>query len=92
MGYSTPREVTRAVFAFSAVAGGDLRTSEIVVDLETAFSGWYRDTASIPFGSAFDYVQPFVVEGDRRVIRSVTLTLSNGQGNSNSLSATADFQ
>jgi putative Ig domain-containing protein len=91
-GYSTSRDMLRALFTFNASADGNLRTSEIAVDLNDAFTGWYRNATSSAFGSAFEYVQPFTVQGDRRIVQSVTVTLTNTQGSASSGAVNTNFQ
>jgi hypothetical protein len=86
-GFSTPREVTQALFRFGAVAGTNLNGADVTISLSSAFSAWYTSTASVQFGSAFLYTQPFTVQGDPAKINSVSVTLSNSQGESQMLSA-----
>jgi hypothetical protein len=85
-GYSTPREVTQAVFHFGAVSGVDLRGGDVTVAVNSAFSAWFTSQASAQFGSAYRYTQPFTVQGDPARITSVSVTLSNNQGASQTLS------
>lgn len=82
VGFATPRQVTQAKFRFTAGANTNLQTAEFTVDLTNVFATWYRDAASGQYGSAFRYVQPFSVQGDPNTITSVTVTLSNAQGDS----------
>jgi len=79
-GFSTPRQMTQAVFRFTASGQGTLQTVEVTVPLDSAFTNWYRSSASAAFGSSFTYVQPFTVEGDISAISSLSVTLSNSQG------------
>jgi sugar lactone lactonase YvrE len=86
-GLATPREVRQARFRFS---GTSLDTTELTADVNTAFTNWYRGTESGLFGSAFKYVQPFSVsQGSVGNITSVTVTLSNSNGDS--AAANANF-
>jgi hypothetical protein len=86
-GYSTPRQMTQAVFSFTATAQGGLQTTSLVVPLDTAFTAWYAGTPSAQFGSQFLYTQPFTVQGDIGAIASVTVTLTNSVGSSPPTSA-----
>ena len=86
-GISTPRQVTQATFRFSAAAGANLQTTEVTVPVSDAFTTWYQSGASAEFGSAFLYTQPFTVQGDATAISSVTVTLTNAQGDSQPASA-----
>jgi len=78
-GYSTSREVTQAVFAFSAASGQTLQStaSSITVDVSNLFSGWF---ASSTQGSLFVFTQPFTVQGDPTAVIPVSVTLTNRLG------------
>ncbi len=82
IGFSTPRQVTRATFRFTSASGADLQGAEITVPVESVFTSWYQDAASTQFGSQFRYVQPFTVQGDANAVTSVMVTLTNAQGSS----------
>jgi sugar lactone lactonase YvrE len=83
-GFSTPRDVTQATFRFT---GSNLQTTDLTVDVNTAFTNWYRGAESSQYGSTFKYIQPFSVpQGSVSNISSVTVTLRNSQGNSTSAS------
>lgn len=86
-GYSTPREVTSATFTFTALQGGASLEASVTVSVDTAFTGWYTAESATQFGSAFEYVQPFTVQGSTTDIASVLVTLSNSAGSSSSVSA-----
>jgi hypothetical protein len=86
-GFSTPREVTQALFHFSQSASGNLQTSDVTVPVTSAFSGWYQSTASQPFGSQFTFTQTFTVTGDTQAVSSVGVTLVNSKGNSSQVTA-----
>jgi hypothetical protein len=85
-GYSTPRQMTQAVFNFTAAAQGGLQTTSLAVPLGTAFTNWYAGTSSAQFGSQFLYTQPFTVQGDIGAIASGAVTLSNAVGSSQAVS------
>jgi hypothetical protein len=82
-GYSTPRQVTSAIFQFTST---NLQTSSFTVDVSSAFSAWYQTAASAAFGSAFLYTQPFTLQGSLGT-GSVSVTLTNAQGTSAAASA-----
>jgi hypothetical protein len=92
VGYSTSREMQRATFTFGGAAGANLRTTEIPVEISQPFTTWYQDAASAAFGSTFEYVQPFQVQGDRSAIASVTVTLTNSSGSASFGPLNANFQ
>ncbi len=86
-GFSTPREVSGAVFRFAAAAGRQLQTTQVSVQLGQASGDWFQNPAATEFGSQFIYRQPFTTRGDINAIGSVSVTLSNPQGESESLEA-----
>jgi hypothetical protein len=81
-GYSTPRQVTQAVFNFAAAQGGNLQTTQLTVAVDSVFTTWYTGTSSTQYGSLFLYTQPFTVTGNVSAIASVSVTLSNATGSS----------
>ena len=85
-GYSTPRQVTQAVFTFTPASGANLQTTQVTVPVDSAFTTWYTGTSSAQFGSAFLYTQPFTVQGNVSDITSVSVTLSNATGTSAAVS------
>jgi len=84
IGYSTPRDLTRATFGFVGTA--NLETKSLSRDdLGTDATNWYRNPASAQFGSQFKYVQVFtILKGSINDVRSVTVTLHNSSGASES--------
>jgi len=86
-GYSTPRAVTEAAFEFTATETGSARTLFVTVDLDAAFTAWYTGAPSAVYGSAFQYTQPFTVQGNVSAITSVSVTLSNPIGASQAVAA-----
>jgi len=80
VGYSTVREVTQAVYNFTAASGQTLQTSQITVPLDTLFSAWYQDAANTPYGSQFVLTQPFTIQGDASSVLPQTVTLTNRTG------------
>lgn len=81
-GYSTTRDVTQAVFRFTASQGGTLQTTEVTVPVGPAFTTWFSSAASAPFGSRFTFTQPFTVAGDISDIASISVSLVNRAGTS----------
>ena len=81
-GFSTAREVTQAVFAFSAGSGQILQpgASSITVDVNTLFGNWFQDPNNSQFGSVFVFTQPFTVQGDPNAVVPVSVTLTNRVG------------
>jgi len=89
VGLSSPRDMSQALFRFTQASGANLQTSQATVNLAEAFTAWYQNTESTAYGSTFLYVQPFTIAGDSNAVASVTVTLTNSQGDS--ASATASF-
>jgi hypothetical protein len=81
-GFSTPREVTRALFQFTPIAGRTLQNGQVTVDLTAPANTWYQSSASAATGGQFLYTQPFTIQGDLNAIQSVAITLTNSVGNS----------
>ena len=85
IGFSTPREVTQAIFRFTAATGAALQTTELTITVGPTFATWFQSTAAAPFGSMFTFTQPF--QGDNTAVASVTVILVNGVGQSQPASA-----
>ena len=81
-GYSTAREITQAVFSFSAASGQSLQStaSSITVDVSTLFGNWFSDPTNSPYGSIFVLTQPFTVQGDVNAVIPASVTLTNRLG------------
>jgi hypothetical protein len=81
-GYSTAREVTQAVFGFSAASGQTLQpsASSITIDANTLFGNWFQDPNNSQFGSVFILTQPFTITGDASAVTPTTVTLTNRIG------------
>jgi len=81
-GYSTAREVTQAVFNFSAATGQSLQStaSSIALDVTSVFGSWFQNVSSSQYGSQFVFTQPFNVAGDPNAVIPVSVTLTNHLG------------
>jgi hypothetical protein len=81
-GYSTARELTQAVFGFSAASGSTLQStaSSITIDTGSQFNTWFQDANNSQFGSVFVYTQPFTVQGDVNAVLPSSVTLTNRVG------------
>jgi len=88
-GYSTTRDMTQAVFQFSAAAGATLQSSTVTVPLDSVFASWYGSPASTTFGSQFTMTLPFTLQGNSSSVNGLTVTLANSIGAS--APATANF-
>ena len=87
-GYATDRELTQAMFQFTAAAGSTLQTTSVTVAIDTLFAGYFSGAGATPFGSQFTYTQPFTVTGSAQTVASVTVTLVNKIGQSAAVTAT----
>jgi hypothetical protein len=81
-GYSDSKEITAASFQFGRASGTNLQTSTLQVNLKDAFTAYYQSADASAAGGTFVYRQPFMVQGDVNAIESVTVRLSNTQGDS----------
>ncbi len=82
LGLSSTRDMTQATFHFTPAAGQTLTTTDLTVDLSSAFSAWYQSASSDPYGTTFLYTQPFTLSSDANSVASVSVTLTNSQGDS----------
>ena len=81
-GFSNTREVSSAVFNFTAATGDTLATSMVTIPATMVFSTWYTDPTSDAYGSTFTYTQVFNTSSDASTIGAVTVTLTNSIGTS----------
>ncbi len=81
VGYSTPREVTQALFHFNPV-GTAAQIPDVTVSVGSLFSPWFQGSDSTQYGSQFTYTQGFTVQGDSTQIGTIVVTLTNSAGNS----------
>lgn len=86
-GYSTPRQLTQAVIKLTPASGQTIATSEFTLPLESIFTSYFSGAASAPFGSQFRLVIPFFVPQGLNGLTSVSVTLTNPVGSSNTSSA-----
>jgi hypothetical protein len=83
VGFATSREVVSATFQFG---GTNIQTSTVTVPLSSLVGAWYSSTPSDAYGSQFQIVQPFTVQGSTTQVTSVTITLINSVGSSTPVS------
>ena len=84
-GFSTAREITQAVFSFSAASGQTLQpgASSITVPVESLFGTWFQDPANAAYGSQFVFTQTFVIQGDATAVIPQSVSLANRLGSVN---------
>ena len=85
-GYTTAREITQAVFAFSAASGQTLQAgaSSITVPVDTLFGSWFQDSTNAAYGSQFVYTQTFTIQGTASAVIPQSVTLTNRIGSTTS--------
>jgi hypothetical protein len=93
-GYSTNRNLSALNVTFTAATGFNIQTSIPAIDLSQGSTAWFSSTASEAFGGQFAISMPFTLQGsvpkgDSLIesIATVTATVSNSVGTSNSLAA-----
>jgi len=79
-GYATSREMTQAVFTFSASPGQSLQTSQFTIQLGTLFQTFYQNSQNASTGSQFVFSQPFTIQGDINSVIPQNVTLTNRVG------------
>jgi hypothetical protein len=85
-GYSPERQMISADFGFDVRTPSGTERVPLSRTVSADFDVWYRDGASIPFGSSFFYEQLFAVQGDPNTIEAVTISLTNADGKATSAS------
>ncbi|HEY6344829.1 MAG TPA: putative Ig domain-containing protein [Bryobacteraceae bacterium] len=86
-GYSPTRDMVSGNFTFSPASGSTLAQSQVTVQLGSAFTTWYQNTASYAYGTEFLLTMPFTVSGNAADVTSVSVTLTNSFGTSSAASA-----
>ena len=82
VGFATAREVTQAVFRFSAASGQTLRTPEVTLSVEQMFGTWYGTADAAAFGGQFSFRQQFTADANAAAVTPVSVTLTNRVGSS----------
>jgi hypothetical protein len=92
-GYATGRSITQIDVQFTPVAKENVATTKLSLSVGPSFTAWYQSAASQQFGSQFTVALPLTVQGDvvnvtnpTDTIQSLSVTLTNNQGVSNSQS------
>ncbi len=79
-GFSNTREVSQAVFEFTAATGDALATPMVTIPATGIFGTWYGSGDSVAYGSTFTYTQVFETSEDAKTVGSVKVTLTNSVG------------
>jgi hypothetical protein len=81
-GISSPRDLTRIAYTFSA-SSSILEGTTITVEVGTLFQQYFQSQAGQDNGGTFRFVMPFTVSGgDAASVTSVSVVLTNSVGNS----------
>jgi hypothetical protein len=91
-GYATTKALDTLLVTFTPAAGYNLAVSQITIDLTQIAPLWFQSASSLSFGGTFEISIPFNLSGSvgknttlLQTIASVTATVSNSTGTSNSL-------
>ncbi len=94
-GFTTPRALTSLSVQFTAAPGFSLSTSQFTINVAPVSTVWFEGTASQAFGGQFTLAIPFTFQASLAAgqsvisaIASVSVTISNASGTSNSIQAT----
>jgi hypothetical protein len=90
-GFATTRSLTSWTVQFTAAKGFSLATSQFTIDVSQVSDVWFQSAASQNFGGQFTVTIPFTFAGMpsgqsvQSAIASVSVTISNSLGTSNSV-------
>jgi hypothetical protein len=79
-GFSNMRSLSQLTLTFIGAPGGNLQTSSLNVNTDSAFSAWYQSATSWTFGSQFTASVIITANGNPSAVQSVSLTASNALG------------
>ena len=87
-GYSNTREVSSGIFTFTVSSGNTLSVANLVVPLTPAYATWFNNISSNATGGQFKLTVPFsVTQGSAMAVTKVSVSLSNVQGTSATVSS-----
>jgi hypothetical protein len=93
-GFSTTRSLAGLSAQFTAATGFSVPSTSVTVDLSQVAPAWFASTSSVTFGGQFLVQVPFTLHGTvptgqtlLNALASVSATVSNAQGTSNTLTA-----
>jgi hypothetical protein len=93
-GLSTTRSLSQLDLQFASSSKYLIPTGHFTINIDSASGSWYRSAASQAYGSLFTASIPFTYQGQgnslnlAEVIQSISATLTNEKGRSNTLSVT----
>ena len=95
IGFSTTRILTSLNVTFTTAAGFNVPSAQFTVDLRGVAPLWFQSASAQTFGGQFEIAIPFTLQGTVatgqaliQALTSVSATVSNDVGTSNSLQAT----
>jgi hypothetical protein len=86
VGLTDTRDLTQATVTFQPAPGTSLQNTQVIVPLSDVAKGWFQIPDSAAFGGQFGLTLPFTFQGNVS-LSSVIVVLSNGSGDSQSVSA-----
>jgi len=86
-GYSSTDNMSSADFEFTAAPGSAISDPAITVDVSSEFTAWYSSPTAVQYGSSFSYSQVFNLSNNSATIGSVSVELTNSEGQSNQVTA-----
>jgi hypothetical protein len=90
-GYTTPHSLSSLTYKFVGTNGA---TATFSVDVTSTSALWFASTSSLAFGGEFSVAVPFAIPSPSSTalatsgVKSVSVTATNGQGTSNTVSVT----
>ena len=86
VGFTSTRDMISGEFNFAPATNANVPQPDVAVALQSAFSTWFANNAqSNPYGTEFTLTAPFSLDTQSTVLVSVTVTLTNSKGTSNSI-------
>jgi len=84
-GFAPGRNVDQAAIRFSSTPGASVNPSTFDVNVAEALDEWFASAESASFGSQFALRLPVTISGQISAVSSVTASVSNENGSSNTL-------
>ena len=92
-GFATSRQITQIDLQLTPLAGENVTTSRISLNVEASFNAYFQSSTSVPFGSQFTATVPLTIQGDVvnvtnliETLKSVSVTLTNRLGTTQAVS------
>jgi hypothetical protein len=86
-GYSVTGDMTSCAIHFNAATGSNLQAADFTVQMGSAFSAWYGNSASLATGTQFTATVPFSISnGTAASIVGGSVNCTNSKGTSNTVS------